>query len=124
MQKTNRSCEQFSRSTLLVLAAALALGRAHAADRYWATGSDLWQNGAWSATPGGPGGASPPTSGDNANILSATDLTVTRNNVIGSLLGLNLLNLDGSGAAVVTLTKTGVDTLTGTNLIAGLNGNG
>src|SRR5690606_32476685 len=65
-----------------------------AADRYWVGGSGSWQDNAhWSATDGGPGGASLPTSSD--------DVYFTANSGFGATDPLKTVNMDGATAAVV-----------------------
>jgi hypothetical protein len=92
-----------------------------ATDRYWVSGTALWQNGSWSATPFGPGGASAPINGDSAYIFSSGTITVTRD---ASTLGISLgtLQLDGVSGGLVTLDKTGVPNLHATQLIIGASG--
>lgn len=74
-------------------------------DRYWVNGSGTWDTSTttnWSATNGGTGGASAPTSTDNVFITSLSGSpTIT----IGGLSG-NCLNLTTTGATC-TFTSTG-----------------
>ena len=77
------------------------------ADRYWVGGSADWTTtfttAPWSATSGGPGGASAPTSADNVFFDQAATYTV---NISGSEGIVNCLNITVS-AGTVTFTNSG-----------------
>lgn len=73
------------------------------ADRYWVGGTGTWNTSSttnWSATSGGPGGASVPTAADNVFFNQAGTYTVT---MTGSLICLSLT----VSAGTVTFTQTG-----------------
>ena len=74
------------------------------ADRYWVGGSGAWDATTthWSATSGGSGGASVPTSADNVIFNQASTYTVTNNTSAGT----NCLNLTVSAGTVTFVTGT------------------
>ncbi len=117
------SLRPFRRS---LIAAAVLAGlpiQLHAADRYWIGATGTWQTGTWSATPGGTLAASAPVSGDNAFILSSNSLTVFRDASSGSISS-GTVQIDGTGAGIVTLDKSSTTTFGATNLLTGVNGRG
>lgn len=72
------------------------------ADRYWVGGSGTWGTGSttnWSATSGGAGGASYPTSADNVIFDQAATYTVTCNGLGGSS-SINCANLTVTAGTV------------------------
>jgi len=83
------------------------------ADRYWVGGTAAWDTtstAVWSATSGGPSGASVPTAADNVIFDSATVYTVT---LTGALTCLSFT----VSAGTVTFTSTGTLTVSGSFLI-------
>lgn len=84
------------------------------ADRYWVGGSGTWNNVSttnWSATSGGPGGASPPVAGDDVFFNSAsngTSYTVT----MAASTTYNYRNISISGPATGTVSFSGGTTAT------------
>lgn len=83
------------------------------ADRYWVGGTAAWDTtstAVWSATSGGPSGASVPTAADNVIFDSATTYTVT---LTGALTCLSFT----VSAGTVTFTSTGTLAVSGSFLI-------
>lgn len=83
------------------------------ADRYWVGGTAAWDTtstAVWSATSGGPSGASVPTAADNVIFDSATTYTVT---LTGALTCLSFT----VSAGTVTFTSTGTLAVSGNFLI-------
>jgi hypothetical protein len=103
-------------------------------DRYWVGGTAAWNNTAgtkWSATSGGPGGASVPTSADDVffNASSTGTVTISTGNTgaksinctgfTGTLAGSGAITVSGSVtlAAAMGYTYTGTMTFAGTGTL-------
>jgi hypothetical protein len=103
-QGRRRRCRQ----AVLSLAVATVPLPALAADRYWVGGGAfVWPAAInWSTTQGGPGGAGQPENGDDAYIISASDLTVTRDvfSPAYAAPGPRRLRLSNTGVGVTQLT--------------------
>src|SRR5262249_41195246 len=100
-QNTPRLRGRSGRAAVIAIAIASSNRWAGAADRYWVGGTDIWNIAAdWSATSGGAGGAGMPGNGDNAYIISAGSIQVTRDGITGSYIppGPVLVRLTGTGA--------------------------
>ena len=85
------------------------------ADRYWVGGSGAWNATSttnWSATSGGAGGASVPTSADNVFFDQAGTYTVTIGNSSQINQTMNCANLTVSTGTVTFLTGSGSSPVT------------
>ena len=97
------------------------------ADRYWVGGTGNWDTTTtnWSATSGGAGGASVPTTADNVifDANSGTNFTVTINTASRACLDLTITGVSGMTlAGTQTLTVAGNVSLPSTGLTSTYSG--
>src|SRR3989338_3222110 len=87
----------------------ISAGHAFAADRYWVGGSGTWNNSTtnWSATSGGAGGASRPTTTDNVYFDTASNATSYTVTLGGGFMYSSNLNIAAPATGTVSFNGSG-----------------